>query len=337
MKRMICILFALILLLAMTACGGEKKPDPAQTTAETKLIPYEGPYQLGDCEIRLTGTWLIQDSFEDTQFVLGFDLENRSQEKITPFQSVNIVLSQDGRKLNSYADLPIPDASGYTLMDYSMIQVLPDGKCPFFAHSTLADPKKPVHVRLANASKDDVSFEFDVAISDLALVELSAIDLPPMEAVGGAEILETHEPIELSGETATFNYYDKLTLTYPSDFLAEDSNSFLYNLVSVDGSVKLGVYATDSADNAKVKRDEWAGYAQASTEYSVSEMTVAGYPAIVYTYYEPITGYNAKLLLDLGGEGGLYGVNFDVCTTTQDLLLGDLVMSVLNSLTLTAR
>ena len=104
----------------------------------------------------------------------------------------------------------------------------------------------------------------------------------------------------------------------------------------MDASVKLGVYATDSADNAQAKRDEWAGYAEASTEYTVSEMTVAGYPALVYTYYEPFTGYNAKLLLDLNGDGGLYGVNFDVCTSTQDLLLGDLVMNVLNSLTLTA-
>lgn len=344
MKHLFCILMALILLITLAACGGEKKsaaetdrPQSApQASADQNLLSYDGPYQLGGCELRLTGTWLVPDSFGDTQFVLGFELENRSQEKHTPYWTVSSILSQDGRTLNSYADLSLPDASGSTLMDYSMIEVLPGGNCPFYVHSTLADLKKPVHVRLSDMFNDDDSYEFDVAIEELAPVELSAMDLPPMEAVGGAEIVETHEPIELSGETAVFNYYDKLTLTYPSDFLAEDPDSFLYNLVSVDASVKLGVYATDSADNAQAKRDEWAGYAEASTEYTVSEMTVAGYPALVYTYYEPFTGYNAKLLLDLNGDGGLYGVNFDVCTSTQDLLLGDLVMNVLNSLTLTA-
>lgn len=336
MRHMLCLLLVLALTLGLSACGGEKKSDTPstaapQTTAQ-ELLAYEGPYSVADCELRMTGAWLVRDSFDDTQFVIGFELENRSQETITPYWTVNVALSQDGRLLDSIADLQLPNDPESTLMDYAKIETLPGGTCPYYTHSTLKDPKQPVRVRVAAMYNDEESYEFDVAIAELPVVEVKDLDLPPMEAVGGAEIVETHAPIELSGETAEFNYYDKLTLTYPSDFLAEDPNGFLYNLVSVDGSVKLGVYATDSADLAQAKRDEWAGYAAASSEYSVSELTVAGYPALVYTYYEPFTGWNAKVLVDPAGAGGLQAVNFDVCTTTEDLLLGELVLDILNSL-----
>jgi len=126
MKKAIAILLALMLVVSLTACGGNGDPtkdpgtsgsaeptqnqEPVQTTAPPEDLLGYAFTEYGEGKVTIVGTELGEDDFGDPFLRIYYDYTNTAQTAAgqSPYYALNWAATQDGEELYdltfSYAD-----------------------------------------------------------------------------------------------------------------------------------------------------------------------------------------------------------------------------------------
>lgn len=140
--------------------------------------------------------------------------------------------------------------------------------------------------------------------------------------------------MSFSGPTETYDYFDEIFITYPSDTFFRDENAILDTIAAKDESVKLSIVVQISEQDHDATMEYYDSYSTYE-QYSSEDMTIAGYEARRITYIDMWGDYAADVHVNFGKEiNGNYGVNFSITSTkSMEACTSDVVMSILNTLT----
>ena len=157
---------------------------------------------------------------------------------------------------------------------------------------------------------------------------------PPAYSGSGSSSLSGSSSVSFSGPTETYDYFDKIFITYPSDTFFRDENAILDTIAAKDESVKLSIVVQISEQDHDATMEYYDSYSTYE-QYSSEDMTIAGYEARRITYIDMWGDYVADVHVNFGKEiNGNYGVNFSITSTkSMEACTSDVVMSILNTLT----
>ena len=86
--KLLCLLFAVLMLLSLTACGKDKETDP-------------GVIKLGDYELLYKGACIMEDANGKDAIVMTLDFTNNSKENASYLWTVNETVMQNGVELEA--------------------------------------------------------------------------------------------------------------------------------------------------------------------------------------------------------------------------------------------
>ena len=149
----------------------------------------------------------------------------------------------------------------------------------------------------------------------------------PSEGFSGA-------PVGFTGPTGTYNYFDQIFITYPSDTFFEDESAILDTIAAKDGSVKIGIVANFSESDHAATMEYYDSYSTYD-QYTTRDLTIGGYEARMITYIDWWGDYSANVHVNFGEPiSGNYGVNFSISSEeSMEACTSDAVMAILNTLT----
>ena len=86
--KLLCLLFAVLMMLSLTACGKDKETDP-------------GVIKLGDYELLYKGACIMEDANGKDAIVMTLDFTNNSKENASYLWSVDETVMQNGVELEA--------------------------------------------------------------------------------------------------------------------------------------------------------------------------------------------------------------------------------------------
>ena len=151
---------------------------------------------------------------------------------------------------------------------------------------------------------------------------------------GGSSAGSSGDPVSFTGPTETYNYFDEIFVTYPSDTFFQDENAILDTIAAKDGSVKISIITRFSEGDHAATMEAYDSYSSYD-QYTTKDLTIAGYEARMITYVDMWGDYCAEVHVNFGEPiSGNYCVDFSITSEkSMDACTSDIVMAIINTLT----
>ncbi len=255
MKKMICILLAVLMLAAVTACGESGKPENEK---QPEVLSLYGPFRLVDGVITIKGISLNSDydeakkklsDMEDAEFTESVSAGYRSAEVIFDDKMVNYKVAYDGISIMASQDgnTVTMISSGNTIL--MAPDVFKDAETLAMIYDDLFDPYEDVaevidnvliteypHIRYqtdGNGNTEDIVFCYEGAyIFTAAFVDGKSVKISSREEASkleNAQIIEiTLHPVEPLTADA-MEYYNRCGEDYPANISFSAMTSEMYD------------------------------------------------------------------------------------------------------------
>lgn len=135
-SRLLCMLFAVLMLLCLTACGGDKPKNAGTEPEVLKLDSYELLYK---------GAKIMKDADGKDALVLTMDFTNHSEANCSYIWSIIETAMQNGKELEFATVLTAPDTFD-TVTDSQLTQIEPGETLQVQTAFVLADTTSEVEI-----------------------------------------------------------------------------------------------------------------------------------------------------------------------------------------------
>ena len=294
--------------------------------ATGEVASYDGScfdaYMVVDVDAEGKGTFAVYMDGSDEAFALANCEATAS--------GLNAIDGTVAGGTEMYAYLPMPDYPG----QYTMGDAIEDGSntldFTLFMKQWGGSWQKEVDSDFAIVPPSIDRYNTAIANGELPPYGFA----PPAYSGSGSSSLSGSSSVSFSGPTETYDYFDKIFITYPSDTFFRDENAILDTIAAKDESVKLSIVVQISEQDHDATMEYYDSYSTYE-QYSSEDMTIAGYEARRITYIDMWGDYAADVHVNFGKEiNGNYGVNFSITSTkSMEACTSDVVMSILNTLT----
>ena len=135
-SKLLCVLFAVLMLLSLTACGGDKPEDEGTDSKSLKLDSYELLYK---------GAKIMKDVDGNDALVLTMDFTNNSEANCSYIWSIVETAMQNGKELEFAAIFTDPDSFD-TVTDSQLTEIEPGATLEIQTAFVLADTASEVEI-----------------------------------------------------------------------------------------------------------------------------------------------------------------------------------------------
>lgn len=135
-SKLLCVLFAVLMLLSLTACGGDKPEDEGTDSKLLKLDSYELLYK---------GAKIMKDVDGNDALVLTMDFTNNSEANCSYIWSIVETAMQNGKELEFAAIFTDPDSFD-TVTDSQLTEIEPGATLEIQTAFVLADTASEVEI-----------------------------------------------------------------------------------------------------------------------------------------------------------------------------------------------